>query len=78
MTFTNTLPTDIPSYFASVLAAVWVTVPSSSSWPLSCDTVTVTVCAVSQVVVVKVRLAGSAVTSVLDGSLTVMVTVCVG
>ena len=78
VTFTSTSSTEIPWYFASVLAAVWVTVPSSSSWPLSCDAVTVTVWAVSQLAGVKVRSAGSAVTSVLDGSLTVMVTSWVG
>ncbi len=44
----------------------------------SCATFTVTVCAVLQSLDEKIRLAGSAVTSVLDGSLIVTVTLAVG
>ena len=66
-------------YLGSVLVTVWVTVAVSSSEPESWAALTVTVCAVLQFVVVKTRLAGSAVTSVLSaGSLTVTVALAVG
>ena len=57
---------------------MWVTVAVSSAASSSCLADTVTVCAVLQVDALKVRLAGSAVTSVSAGTLTVTVTLSVG
>ena len=62
----------------SVEVTVWVTVAVSSSASASCAAFTVTVFGVFQSVEENVRLAGSAVTSVLDGSLMVTVTSAVG
>ena len=60
---------------SAALATVWVMVAVSSASSASWAALTVTVWATLQSVVVKVRLAGSAVTSVLSaGSLTVTVT----
>ena len=55
-----------------------VTVAVSLLVSLSCAALTVTVCGVLQSVEENVRLAGSAVTSVLDGSLMTTVTSAVG
>ena len=58
---------------------MWVTVAVSPVASASCAALTVTVCAVFQSVEVKVRSAGSAVTSVLSvGSLIVTVTAALG
>ena len=63
----------------SVEVTVWVTVAVSFSASASCAARTVTVCGVLQSVEANVRLAGSAVASVLSvGSLMVTVTLAVG
>ena len=62
----------------SVEVTVWVTVAVSSSASASCAAFTVTVFGVFQSVEENVRLAGSAVTSVLDGSLMATATLAMG
>ena len=62
----------------SVEVTAWVTVAVSSSASASCAAFTVTVLGEFQSVDENVRLAGSAVTSVLDGSLMVTATLAVG
>ena len=60
------------------LAALWVSATESSSVSVSLPAVTVTVWAVSQFDVVKVRVVGFGVTSVPACPATVTVTVAVG
>ena len=62
----------------SVLAALWVSVTASFAVSASSPAVTVTVWAVPQFVVVKVRLVGLGVTSVPACPATVTVTFAVG
>ena len=75
------MPSHRESYLGRAVkppVALWVRVTLSSSWSLSFAAVTVTVCAVLQSDVVKVRVEGSAVTSVPAVPPTVTVTVPVG
>ena len=70
----------IPLYLGSLEVALWLMVTLRSLlWSTSSSTpVTVTVCAVSQVVVVKVKVAGLTVATVTVSEDTVMATLSAG